>query len=80
MLPFSSVRQSKRVWTDNNITEDVWNTRSLAVVADHRLPNARVELEHRWKERLISKGSVAAAGGAPASQVTDEVQYDETDK
>jgi hypothetical protein len=36
-------------------------------------------LEQHWKERLISKGSAAAAGSAHASQVTEEVVYDEDD-
>jgi hypothetical protein len=76
MLPFSSVRQAKRIRTENNITEDVWNNRILAVAAEHRLPNARAELEQLWKERLISKGSAAAAGGASASQVADKVEYE----
>jgi hypothetical protein len=76
MLPFSSVRQAKRVRTENSITMDVWNTRILAVAAKHRLPNARAELEQLWKERLISKGGAAAAGGASASHVADKVEYE----
>jgi hypothetical protein len=44
MLPFSSVQQSKRVWTDNNITDDTWNVPRAGVAAEHSLPNARAEL------------------------------------
>ena len=63
MLPFSSIRQAKRFRTENSITEDLWNTSILAVAAEHSLPNARADLELLWKQRLISKGGAAAAGG-----------------
>jgi hypothetical protein len=80
MLPFSSVRQAKRIRTENSITEDVWNTRIQAVTAEHRLPNARadLDLELLWKQRLIRKSSEAAAAfaSASASQVTDQVEYE----
>ncbi len=76
MLPFSSVRQAKRIRTENSITEDVFNTRIQAVAAEHRLPNARADLELLWKQRLIRKSCEAAAAGASASasQVTDQVE------
>ncbi len=76
MLPFSSVRQAKRVRTENSITEDVWNTCRAAVAADYRLPNASADLELLWKKRLISKGGAAAAEGASTSQVTEQVEYE----
>jgi hypothetical protein len=65
-LPFSSVRQAKRVRQDFNIIEDVWNTRRALIRADHRLPNAREELERLWKER-IDKGLAASPGAAGAA-------------
>jgi hypothetical protein len=37
-------------------------------------------LEQRWKERIINKVGAAAAGGACASQVTEEGVYDEDDE
>jgi hypothetical protein len=55
------MRQAKRFRTENSITEDLWNTSILAVAAEHRLPNARADLELLWKQRLISKGGAAAA-------------------
>ena len=67
-LPFSSVRQAKRVRQDFNIIEDVWNTRRAFIRADHRLPNAREELERLWKER-IDKGLAASPGAAGAGVV-----------
>jgi hypothetical protein len=76
MLPFSSIRQAEYVRTENSITEDLWNTSILAVAAEHSLPNARADLELLWKQRLISKGGAAAAAGASASQVTDQVEYE----
>ena len=67
-LPFSSVRQAKRVRQDFNITEEVWNTRCSLIRADHRLPNAREELERLWKE-LIEKDLAAIPGAAEAGVV-----------
>ena len=86
MLPFNSDRQAKRVRTDNNITDNVWNARRKFIMEDHRLPTARAELAQYWKQRLINKGgqpapSAAAPGSAPASVVDPEaIQYDETDE
>ena len=59
----------KRVRQDFNITEDVWNTRRSLIRADHRLPNAREELERLWKERIDK--DLAALSGAAGAGVVD---------
>ena len=67
MLPFSSARQAKRVRQDNNISDDAWNARRKVIRDEHRLPNARVELERLWKERVVKNiASKAAQRGAAA--------------
>ena len=86
MLPFNSDRQAKRVRTDNNISEDVWNARRKFMMEEHRLPTARAELAQYWKQRLINKSSqpapsAAAPRSAPASMDDFEaIRYDETDE
>jgi hypothetical protein len=78
MLPFSKVRQAKRVRT-NIITKDVWNTSSPA---DHSPSNVRTmtDLEQRQKEVLVIKGGAAAAASTPASKVRVEVEYDDAEE
>jgi hypothetical protein len=81
MLPLNSDRQAKRVWTDNNITDDVWSARRAVIRSEHRLPTARAQLEQFWKERLIAKGctSSSAPAAIAAAVVEDgKIQYDET--
>jgi hypothetical protein len=83
MLPFNSDRQAKRVRTDNNITDDVWNARRKYIMDEHRQTNARTELAQCWKQRLIKKSEVAssAAGpAAPGAPVVDPeaIQFDDT--
>jgi hypothetical protein len=69
-LPFSSVRQAKRVRQDFNITEDLWNTRSKWIRSEHRLANAREDLARLWKER-ISKDLASRNGAAAAAGLSD---------
>ena len=71
MLPFSSARQSVRVRQDNNITEEVWNTRRKVIRDEHRLPNARAELERLWKER-IAKNKEKKGTGTVAEEELDD--------
>jgi hypothetical protein len=71
-LPFSSVRQAKRVRQQFSITEDVWDARCKSIRAEHRLPNAREDLERLWKERLASDpGPGDGAGAAAGARVAD---------
>ncbi len=65
-LPFSGVRQAKRVRQEFHITEEVWNTRSKWIRDEHRLPNAREELERLWKERIANVQAEATGAGAGA--------------
>ena len=67
MLPFNSDRQAKRVRTDNNITDNVWNARRKYIMDEHRQTNARTELAQCWKQRLIKKSEVASAAAGPAA-------------
>ncbi len=75
MLPFSSVRQAKRVRQDNTITDDVWNARSKMIRDEHRcLPNVRVVLERLWKERVtkdIASNAAQRGGGAAVDSDKD---------
>ncbi len=73
MLPFSSARQSVRVRQDNNITEEVWNARCKAIrdLDEHRLSNARAELERLWKERIAKNNEKKETGAVAEEEVDD---------
>ena len=79
MLPFNSERQATRVRQDNTIPDKAWETRSKIIRAEqcgeHRLDNARTELQRLWKERL------GKAGGDKKSDddMTDDVLPFEAD-
>jgi hypothetical protein len=71
MLPFSSARQSVRVRQDNNITEEVWNTRRKVIRDEHRLPNARAELERLWKQRIAKNNEKKGTATVAEDEVDD---------
>ena len=78
-LPFSGIRQSKRVRQQFSIPEEVWNTRSSWIRAEHRLPNAREDLERLWKERIAndSKSKDGAVAAAALADPADELPLEE---
>mmetsp|Transcript_60150 Transcript_60150/g.125844 ORF Transcript_60150/g.125844 Transcript_60150/m.125844 type:complete len:89 (+) Transcript_60150:462-728(+) len=49
MLPFSSRKQSDLIRQENNISSDIWVTRREQICAEHRLPDARTQLQQTWK-------------------------------
>jgi hypothetical protein len=72
MLPFSGARQAKRVRQENHITEEVWNARRKAIRDEHRLPNARAELERLWKERIAKNKQLKGTEGVGAQDDSEE--------
>ena len=71
MLPFSSARQSVRVRQDNNITEEVWNTRRKVIRDEHRLQNARAELERLWKQQIAKNNGKKGTATVAEDEVDD---------
>jgi hypothetical protein len=69
-LPFSGIRQSKRVRQQFNVTEELWNTRKSWIRAEHRLPNAREELERLWKERIANH--IASRSGDDGAALVED--------
>ena len=59
MLPFSGARQAKRV-------------RRKAIRDEHRLPNARAELERLWKERIAKNQQLKGTEGVGAQDEEEE--------
>jgi hypothetical protein len=49
----------------------VWNIRSKWIRDEHRLPNAREELERLWKERISNVQAKATGAGAGAAGKED---------
>jgi hypothetical protein len=79
-LPFSGIRQAKRIRQEFHITEEVWNIRSKWIRDEHRLPNAREELERLWKERISNvqaKATGAGAGAAGKEDPADKLPVEE---
>ena len=72
MLPFSGARQAKRVRQENHITEEVWNARRKAIRDEHRLPNARAELERLWKERIAKNKQLKRTEGVEAQDEEED--------
>ncbi len=82
MLPFSSDWQAKSVRQDFSITEDGLNGRRKLIRVEYRAETARTELAQSWKQRLISKGSEAAAAPAADAVVVvadEELPYKDED-
>ena len=72
MLPFSGARQAKRVRQENHITEEVWNARRKAIRDEHRLPNARAELERLWNERIAKNKQLKGTEGVGAQDEEED--------
>ncbi len=49
MLPFSSKKQEQIIRQENQITDQEWGTRREPIMAEHRLPNSKEQLEQHWK-------------------------------
>ncbi len=70
MLPFSSKKQ------ENNIIDDTWQKRRGQIMAEHRLPAAREQLEQQWKA-WIARDAFKARREATRAQAAAAIpEYD----
>ncbi len=70
MLPFSSKKQAQIIRQENQITDKKWGKRRNLIMAEHRLPNSKEQLEQHWKAWMAQdafSGSRAAATRAKAA-------------
>ena len=49
MLPFSSKKQAQIIQHENDVTNEVWQTRRDKIAAEHRIPIAKEQLAQLWK-------------------------------
>ena len=77
MLPFSSKKQAQIIRQENNITDDTWQKRRDQIMAEHRLPAAREQLEQQWKAWIAQDGFKARRKAATRAQAAAEIpEYD----
>ena len=78
MLPFSSKKQGQIIRQENQITDLEWEKRRDLIMAEHRLPNSKEQLEQHWKA-WIAQGAYSArrAAATRAKAAAAEVpEYD----
>ena len=77
MLPFSSKKQAQIIRQENGITEDTWQKRRDQIMAEHRLPAAREQLEQQWKAWIAQDAFKARREAATRAQSAAEIpEYD----
>ena len=83
MLPFSSKKQAQIILQENQITDEEWEKHRDLIMAEHRFPKSKEQLEQHWKawiaqdafkaRRVAATRAKAAAAEIPeydASQFT----------
>jgi hypothetical protein len=58
MMPFSTKKQAQIIRQENQITDVQWEKSRDIIMAEHRLSNAREQLEQHWKAwigRMLSR-------------------------
>jgi hypothetical protein len=77
MLPFSSKKQAAQIIRqENGITEDTWQKRRDQIMAEHRLPAAREQLEQHWKawiaqDAFKARRAAATRANAAAAEILE---------
>jgi hypothetical protein len=76
MLPFSSKKQAQINWQENQITDEEWEKRRELIMAEHRLPNSKEQLEQHWKavialDDFSARRAAATRAKAAAAQIPE---------
>jgi hypothetical protein len=74
MLPFSSKKQAQIVRQENQITDEEWGKCRELIMAEHRLPNSKEQLEKHWnvwiaQDAFSARRAARAATRAKAAAV-----------
>ncbi len=66
MLPFSSKKQAQITLQKNQtrITDLEWEKGRDLIMAEHRLPNSKEQLEHHWKSWIAQDSFTARRAAA----------------
>jgi hypothetical protein len=76
MLPFSSKKQAQIIRQENQITDEEWEKRRDLIMAEHRLPNSKEQLEqHRksWiaQDAFSARRAAETRAKAAAAQIPE---------
>jgi hypothetical protein len=78
MLPFSGKKQEQVIWQEINITNEAWQKHQDKIMAEHRLPAAKEQLEQQWRAWIAQDAFKACREVATRAQTASEIQeYDE---
>ena len=74
MLPFSSKKQAQIIRQGNQITHEEWGKRRELIMAEHRLPNSKEQLEQNWKawiaqDAFLARRAATTRAKAAAAQI-----------
>jgi hypothetical protein len=72
MLPFSSKKQAQIIRQENQITDLEWEKRRDLIMAEHRLPNSKEQLEHHWKAWIARDAFTARKAAATHAKAAAE--------
>jgi hypothetical protein len=64
MLPFSSKKQAQIIRQENQITDLQWEKRRDLIMAEHRLPNSKEQLEQHRKAWIAQDAFTACRAAA----------------
>jgi hypothetical protein len=78
MLPFSSKKQAQIIRQENQIADLQLGKRRDLIMAEHRLPNAKEQLEQHWKAWIAQDAFTArrAAGIRARAAAAETPEYD----
>ncbi len=76
MLPFSSMKQAQIIRQENQITDEEWEKLRELIMAEHRLPNSKEQLEQRWKvwiaqDAFSARRAATTRAKAAAAQIRE---------
>ena len=76
MLPFSSKKQAQIIRQENQITDVQWEKSRDIIMAEHRLSNAREQLEQHWKawiaqDAFSARRAAATRAKAAAARIPE---------
>ncbi len=70
MLPFSSKKQAQNIRKENQTTDEEWEKRRELIMAEHRLPNSKEQLEQHWKAWIAPDAFSARRAAATRAKTT----------
>ncbi len=74
MLQFSSKKQAQIIGQETQITDEEWEKRRYLIMAEHRLPNSKEQLEQHWKAWIAQDAfSARRVAATRAKEAAEEI-------